>query len=297
MTTCEPDASRPPTTRSAATSWRRSCAAAASASRPSRSACLAPGAGARRACGARRSPSSPASASPGTRGSSRAATSTPRPQVLDAIARTLRFDPHERAHLFTLAGDGRHRRRQTRCARLSPAVELVLDQLEPYPALAVQRPLRHPRLQPRLGDASVPRPRRRCRSRTATACGCSSPTRTWRRTVLDWDAGRRAHGGAVPGGDGRARGRAGLEGPDRAAAASLAGVRRDVGAARRPRRPRTRSSASSTRWSGCCGSTYTYLWLDPGLGTRIVTYTPADNRTAGRLEALQRTLDADGAVA
>ena len=42
---------------------------------------------------------------------------------------------------------------------------------------------------------------------------------------------------------------------------------------------------------------YTYLWLDPGLGTRIVTYTPADNRTAGRLGALQRLLAADGAVA
>ena len=41
----------------------------------------------------------------------------------------------------------------------------------------------------------------------------------------------------------------------------------------------------------------TYLWLDPGLGTRIVSYTPADNRTAGKLEALQRTLDANGAVA
>jgi hypothetical protein len=41
---------------------------------------------------------------------------------------------------------------------------------------------------------------------------------------------------------------------------------------------------------------YTYLWLDPGLGTRIVTYTPADKRTAAKLESLQRTLDADGVV-
>jgi hypothetical protein len=42
---------------------------------------------------------------------------------------------------------------------------------------------------------------------------------------------------------------------------------------------------------------YTYLWLDPGLGTRIVTYTPADTRTATKLESLARRLDADDAVA
>ena len=41
---------------------------------------------------------------------------------------------------------------------------------------------------------------------------------------------------------------------------------------------------------------YTYLWLDPGLGTRIVAYTPADARTAARLETLQRTLDATSAA-
>jgi hypothetical protein len=41
---------------------------------------------------------------------------------------------------------------------------------------------------------------------------------------------------------------------------------------------------------------YTYLWLDPGLGTRIVTYTPADARTAARLESLQDELDASSAA-
>src|SRR5947208_16278944 len=58
------------------------------------------------------------------------------PQVLDAIARTLAFDAQERSHLFTLAGTA-DTNAETRCARLSPAVELVLDRLEPYPALAV----------------------------------------------------------------------------------------------------------------------------------------------------------------
>jgi transcriptional regulator with XRE-family HTH domain len=54
-------------------------------------------------------------------------------QVLDAIARTLLLDPHERAHLFTLAGTvapGGAPENQA----VSPELRAVLDQLHPYPA-------------------------------------------------------------------------------------------------------------------------------------------------------------------
>src|SRR5580698_4786405 len=55
------------------------------------------------------------------------------PQVLDAVARTLLLDPHEREHLFRLAdtpdGNG-----QGDCGSLPPTAQLLLDQLEPYPA-------------------------------------------------------------------------------------------------------------------------------------------------------------------
>src|ERR687888_2403604 len=51
------------------------------------------------------------------------------PQVLDAIARTLQFDSHEHAHLFTLAGlpttaivD--------ECEQLTPEAQLLVDRLE-----------------------------------------------------------------------------------------------------------------------------------------------------------------------
>ena len=54
-------------------------------------------------------------------------------QVLDAIARTLLLDPHERGHLFTLAGSP--------LAEIGPDntpvsddVRLLLDKLDPYPA-------------------------------------------------------------------------------------------------------------------------------------------------------------------
>jgi transcriptional regulator with XRE-family HTH domain len=54
-------------------------------------------------------------------------------QVLEAISRTLLLDPHERAHLFTLAGvasAGRAPDGQV----ISPEVRAVLDQLHPFPA-------------------------------------------------------------------------------------------------------------------------------------------------------------------
>src|SRR5437763_16247043 len=53
-------------------------------------------------------------------------------QVLDAIARTLLFDPHERAHLFTLAG-APDTTIAGECKPLSPTTQPILDQLEPYP--------------------------------------------------------------------------------------------------------------------------------------------------------------------
>jgi transcriptional regulator with XRE-family HTH domain len=54
-------------------------------------------------------------------------------QVLESIARTLLLDPHERAHLFTLAGaavPGQAADSQV----VSPEIRAVLDQLDPFPA-------------------------------------------------------------------------------------------------------------------------------------------------------------------
>src|SRR5262245_28095485 len=57
-------------------------------------------------------------------------------QVLDAIARTLLFDPHERSHLFTLAGSP-DTTIAGECQSVPPTVQMLLDQLEPFPDLAV----------------------------------------------------------------------------------------------------------------------------------------------------------------
>ena len=55
------------------------------------------------------------------------------PQVLDAVARTLLLDPHERDHLFRLA-DAPDSTGQSECKTLPPTAQLLLDQLEPFPA-------------------------------------------------------------------------------------------------------------------------------------------------------------------
>lgn len=55
-------------------------------------------------------------------------------QVLESLSRTLLFDPHERAHLFTLAGLNGIEETPIPLAAI-PALKRVLDQLEPYPAV------------------------------------------------------------------------------------------------------------------------------------------------------------------
>lgn len=54
-------------------------------------------------------------------------------QVLEAISRTLLLDPHERSHLFTLAGAA-ITPEEVDVQSISPEVRAVLDKLSPYPA-------------------------------------------------------------------------------------------------------------------------------------------------------------------
>ncbi|WP_215548530.1 helix-turn-helix transcriptional regulator [Amycolatopsis sp. CA-230715] len=55
-------------------------------------------------------------------------------QVLEAICRTLRLDPYEKVHLFTLAGATAPAVKKE-CSVVTPAVEAMLRQLEPFPAV------------------------------------------------------------------------------------------------------------------------------------------------------------------
>ena len=214
------------------------------------------------------------------------------PQVLDAIARTLAFDAQERAHLFTLTGTA-DTDAAARCARLSPAVQLVLDRLEPYPALAVNARfdiLAHNRVWASTFPSieGLPQEEQNCLWLLFT-----NPQ--WRRSAADWDetaarmvaqyrAAMAEHVAEPAWKNLIARlQRASLEFAEMWARHDVRGPENAVKRIQHPT-------------AGLLRLEYTYLWLDPGLGTRIVTYTPADARTAARLESLQRELDATSAA-
>ena len=208
------------------------------------------------------------------------------PQVLEAIARTLLFDPHERAHLFTLAGAA-----DTTVAdesrSLSPTVQTLLDRLEPYPALAVNGRydlLAYNRtwLSTFPTIESLPLEDRNCLWLIFT-----DPE--WRRVVLDWEdaaarmvaqfRGAMAEHVAEPAWK-QLVARLHRASPEFPAVWARHDVEAPEGRVKRIRHPT----------AGLLRLDYTYLWLDRRLGTRVTAYTPADERTRARLTALQEAL-------
>lgn len=206
----------------------------------------------------------------------------PSPQVLEAIARTLQLDQHERTHLFRLSGaldpgaiEG--------CYAVPETAHLLLEQLEPYPAAVVNS--RYDLLaynvtyQAVIGDLdSLP-----VADRNSLWLMFTNP-RT-RESILDWEV-------AAP------RMVASL----RAAMAEHVAepawkcfVGRMINASpefaeiwdRHEVRPIERMSKRMISPNGeLLQLETTSLWLSPEIGTRLVTYTPADELTGQRLEQL-----------
>jgi len=214
-------------------------------------------------------------------------------QVLDAIARTLLFDPHERTHLFTLAG-APDTTIAGECRTLAPSTQLILDRLEPFPALVVNA--RYDLLAfNRIWASSFPHlPTVPLEDRNVLWLIFTDPA--WRKVVLDWDdaASRMvaqyraamAEHVAEPAWKG-------LVARLHRASPEFTAVweRHDVQA------PENRVKRIQHPTAGLLRLDYTYLWLGQRLGTRIVSYTPADEQTRKRLESLHRSLDAEAAAA
>jgi len=208
-------------------------------------------------------------------------------QVLDAIAKTLRFDPHERSHLFTLAGAA-DTTVADECEAVEPAVHLILDRLEPYPALAVNGRydlLAYNRIWasgfPGVDDVPL-------EDRNILWLMFTHPQ--WRERIVDWEdtaarmvaqyRGAMAEHVAEPAWKNLVA-RLHRSSPDFTVFWDRHDVQAVPSAIKRVRHPDV----------GLLNFHYTYLWLDQRQRTRIVTCTPVDDETQRRLETLRRLLD------
>jgi transcriptional regulator with XRE-family HTH domain len=210
----------------------------------------------------------------------------PSAQVLDAIARTLQFDSHERSHLFTLAGIATTTV-AAQCIELCPTVQPLLDRLEPFPACVLNDRLdllAYNRVYASFfeGLDTIPVEDRNLLWLTFTDAA-------WRRPIVDWDD---SVGNLVA--EYRAAMARHLDEPawkllvarlHRASPEFRAfWERHDVQSVVSRRKRALHPTA------GLLSVEYTNLWLGERLGTRIVAFTPADERTRKRLDALHASL-------
>jgi transcriptional regulator with XRE-family HTH domain len=201
------------------------------------------------------------------------------PQVLDAIARTLRFDAHEHEHLFTLAGVPTAVPPDD-CEELSEAIQLLLDRLEPHPALVLNARwdlLAYNRVQESfIGSYEDIRPEDR------NCLWLAFTDERWRRMMFDWEEA--VHFIVA---EYRSAMAEHIDDPawqalvDRLHRVSPEFTeiweRHDVVGQQQSRTKRVMHPTA-----GLLRLDYTNLWLDRP-GTRIVAFTPADEDTERRL--------------
>jgi transcriptional regulator with XRE-family HTH domain len=210
----------------------------------------------------------------------------PSAQVLDAIARTLQFDSHEHSHLFTLAGIATTTV-AAQCIELCPTVQPLLDQLEPFPACVLNDRLdllAYNRVYASFFEDldAIPVEDRNLLWLTFTDAA-------WRRPIVDWDE---SVGNLVA--EYRAAMARHLDEPawkllvarlHRASPEFRAfWERHDVQSVVSRRKRALHPTA------GLLSVEYTNLWLGERHGTRIVAFTPADERTRKRLDSLHASL-------
>ncbi|MFD4602669.1 helix-turn-helix transcriptional regulator [Streptomyces sp. NPDC058464] len=203
-------------------------------------------------------------------------------QVLDALARTLRLDGTERAHLFQLA-EAVDPTPAASCTGVTPALHEMLRALEPLPA-SVQNSrydiLAYNRTYARLmGDLdAVPPEDRNCMILVYT-----NPE--WRRSIVHLEETRRLMAAKL---------RASMAGHLAEPAWKML-VKRLAAESAEFRENweryevvdlRARTKQFLNPYVGFLTLEHTDLFLNPGSGARMVTYVPADEDTRERLERL-----------
>jgi hypothetical protein len=204
------------------------------------------------------------------------------PQVLDAVARTLLLDPHERDHLFRLA-DAADSTGQSECKTLPPTAQLLLDKLAPFPAC-----IRNARFdvlaynqayEDMLGPlGQLPFEERNSLWRIFTNPACRAAWLDWdegtRRVVAEYRAAMAEHV-AEPAWKCLVS-RLTKASPEFAELWERHEVASPENLTKRYLHPEV----------GLLNLNYTHLWLGQRLGTRMTTYTPADEQTDAKLRNL-----------
>jgi transcriptional regulator with XRE-family HTH domain len=206
------------------------------------------------------------------------------PQVLDAVARTLLLDPHERDHLFRLA-DAPDGSGKADCTSLPPTTQVLLDKLDPFPACV--RNARYDILGYNqafdllMGPlAEVPFEDRNSMWRIFTVPSCRAATLDWeegtRRMVAEYRAAMAEHV---------------AEPAWKCLVNRLTKVSpefTDLWERHEVAIPENLTKRYLHPEVGLLKLNYTHLWLGQRLGTRMTTYSPADDQTADRLRELHR---------
>ncbi|MEZ0091650.1 helix-turn-helix transcriptional regulator [Streptacidiphilus sp. EB129] len=215
------------------------------------------------------------------------------PQVLDAIARGLLLDFNERQHLFALADAADPMPRPT-CPTVTPAVLTIMEQLEPLPAVAMNNRydiLAYNRTYGRLfGDLDAIAPE----DRNAMLLAFTHPG--WKRTLVDYEAATAmmvakfrsamADHVAEPAWKSLVK-RLLLASPE----FDAQWRRHEVGTSEHGEKRFLNPEVGLLHFE------FTSMWLGPRQGTRMVTYTPADDETRERVEKLHAIAVEQGCAA
>jgi transcriptional regulator with XRE-family HTH domain len=204
-------------------------------------------------------------------------------QVLEAICRALLLDPSERSHVMNLAGLDDHDFVVRECRALSPSVQVMLDQLSPFPAsvtnarfdlLAFNDVYR--RLITDLGEVPL-------EDRNTLWLGFTDPA--WRAALVDWELGMS-----------RMVAQYRLNMADHVGEPSWKDlVRRlsdaspefvDMWSRRDVQGVENRAKLLMNTHVGLLRLHHTSYWIGPRSGTRVVVYTPLDEEARRRLEKL-----------
>jgi transcriptional regulator with XRE-family HTH domain len=207
-------------------------------------------------------------------------------QVLDAIARTLQFDAHEHSHLFTLAGVATTTIADE-CIALCPTIQPLIDQLEPFPASVVNSRL--DLLAWNRSYASFFEDLDAIPTEDRNILWLAFTHPDWRNVIVDWDdvAGRMV-------GEYRAAMAEHLDDP--AWKTLVARLHRaspeftEVWERHEVQGVESRTKRAMHPTAGLLLLDYTNLWVGQQVGTRIIAFSPADERTRSRLEVLHDSL-------